>query len=388
MGGKSIWSRDFIFLALINLTTFFGFHMTTTGMPVYASQLGASDLIAGLVTTFVAGAALFIRPFAGLMLNHYGRKGILVISTAAMAAIIVAYAAFPLLGVILALRLLHGIAWGLSSTATATIAADIIPKNRFAEGMGYFALSAALASALAPALSIALVQNAGARLMLLIAASCTVVSLVFAALQHAEEMPKVARDTPPQLSDFFDKRAALPAGMMMLLNCAFASVTTFIALHGEARGVDNIYLYFTVYAVVTIITRPMIGKIIDKTGYFMPGVLSAVGVAITLVIIAFSTNILMFCAAGIFAGLGMGTGMGTLQTMAVAAAPPERRGVATSTFLFGLDMGIAVGAVVAGAIADAAGYANMYLALTIFPSIACLIFLLLGKNRIARYSEQ
>jgi MFS family permease len=138
---------------------------------------------------------------------------------------------------------------------------------------------------------------------------------------------------------------------------------------------------------VTIISRPVIGKIIDKTGFFMPGILSALGVAVTLVLISIATNIRMFCIAGVFAGLGLGTGMGTLQTMAVASAPAERRGVATSTYLFGLDAGLATGAVIAGAIADAVGYSDMYLCMAVFPIIACLIFVIFGKKRISQYSK-
>lgn len=385
MNSKSIWTKDFIIIALINLTTFFGFNMTTAGMPVYVAQLGGTDLAAGLVTTFATGAALFIRPFTGIILDRYGRKSILLISVGSMAAIIAAYAAFPILGVILALRLLHGIGWGLGSTATSTTAADVIPQNRFAEGMGYFALFSAVASAFAPALSVGLLQNVGVQPMIIIAAGCTALSFVLAMFQSSQEIPKTKEKKKLQLSDFFDKTALFPAGIMFLLSCAFASVMTFIALHGQARGVDNIYLYFTVYAVVTIISRPAIGKMIDKTGFFMPGILSTLGVVITLVLVSFSTNIIMFSIAGIFAGLGMGAGMGTLQTMAVATVPSERRGVATSTFLFGLDAGVAVGAVIAGAIADSVGYANMYLSLAIFPIIAFLIFLLLGKKRISGY---
>lgn len=384
---KSFWTRDFILIALINLTTFVGFNMTTIGMPIYVAKLGAPDLIVGLVTTVATGAALFIRPFSGIMLDRFGRKGILISSIGAMAVIIAAYAVFPVLGIIVTLRFFHGIGWGLGSTAISTIAADIIPKKRFAEGMGYFALSASLATAVAPALSMALIQNVGINPMIIVASSCTIISLIFAIFQHASKIEKVERKRKIQMSDFFDKRALLPASMMFLLNCAFASVITFIALHGQAKGIDNLYLYFIVYAIVTIISRPITGKIIDKTGFFMPGILSALGVAITLVLISISTNITMFCIAGIFAGLGIGTGMGTLQTMAVASVPSERRGVATSTYLFGLDAGIAVGAAIAGAIAGAVGYSNMYLIIAVFPIIACLIFIILGKKRISQYSK-
>lgn len=384
---KSLWTKGFILIALINLATFLGFNMTTIGMPIYVAQLGATDLIAGLVISFTAGSALFIRPFSGIMLDRFGRKGILISSIATMAAIIAAYALFPIIGFIVALRLLHGISWGLGSTAISTIAADTIPRKRFAEGMGYFALTGALSTAVAPALSVALIQNAGVSPMIVIASSCTIVALILALFEHAPKLEKKAEKKKLQLSDFFDKKALLPAVIMLLLNFAFASVITFIALHGQARGVDNIYLYFTVYAVIIIISRPITGKIIDKIGFFIPGILSASSVIITLVIVSFSTNIIMFCIAGIFAGLGFGTGMGTLQTMAVASMPSQRRGVATSTFFFGFDAGIAAGAVVAGAISGVLGYANMYLIMVVFPIIALLIFIGVGKKRIAEYSK-
>ena len=378
---ESIWTKDFIILALVNLTTFIGFNMTTTGMPVYVSSLGASDLITGLVTSLATGAALFIRPFTGIMLDRFGRKGILISSIAAMAATTVAYAVFPILGIILALRLLHGIGWGLGSTATSTIAADIIPKNRFAEGMGYFALVSSLAIAVAPALSIVLLQNVGILPVIIVAASSTVISLILAFLQPSQTILKIKNKNKLKLTDLVDKRALLPAGIMFLISSAFASVTTFIVLHGQEKGVDNIFLYFVVYAFVTILSRPIIGKIIDKSGFFVPGILATLGVIITLIMIAFADNIVMFCVAGIFGGLGIGTGMGTLQTMAVSAVPSKRRGVATSTFLFGCDAGIAIGAAIAGATAGAIGYGNMYLVMVIFPAIACFIFIILGKKR-------
>jgi MFS family permease len=384
---RSLWTKDFTFIALINLTTFVGFNMTTTGLPVYVSSLGANDLFAGLVTTFAAGAALFVRPFTGLMLDRFGRKGALIGSIAATVAIIVAYAVFPIIGVILALRLLHGAAWGIGSTAVSTIAADAIPRNRFAEGMGYFGLTFSLAVAVAPALTIALLQNIGVIPVIAVAAGSTAISLILAFFQRSPNVAGIEKINEMKLAYFVDQRALLPAGMMFLVNCASASIMTFIALYGQAKGIDHIFMYFTIYAMVTLLSRSIIGKIIDRTGFFMPGVLSALGVIVTLVIIAFADNIAVLCVAGIFAGLGIGTGMGTFQTMAVSAVSAERRGVATSTFLFGLDAGIAAGAAVAGAVAGAIGYGNMYLAMTAFPAIAFLVFILLGRKRIARYSE-
>lgn len=386
--GETLWTRDFVLIAIINMTIFAGFNMMATSMPLYVSSLGASDITTGLVTTFATGAALIIRAFTGILLDRVGRKGILISGIGLMAAVTLAYAVFPLVGVILALRLLHGVGWGLSSTSTSTIAADAIPRKRFAEGIGYFSLAASLAIAIAPALAIGLVQSVGILPVLAIAGGCTLLALVLSCFEHS---PKVAITPQKQklgLSSMFDKKALLPSGIMLLINCAFASITTFIALHGQAQGVSNISLYFTVYAIVTIISRPIIGKIIDKTGFFMPAVLSTIGVVITLTMIAFSNTIIMFCLAGVFGGLGIGTGMGTLQTMAVSSVPAERRGVATSTFLFGVDAGIALGAAIAGAFAGAFGYGTMFLTMAVFPAIACLILIALGKKKIASYSPE
>jgi MFS family permease len=386
MHKNTIWTRDFIIIVLVNLTTFFGFNMTSVGLPVYAAQLGASDLVSGLVITVATVAAMLMRPFTGVMLDRYGRKGILAFSIALMSIVIAAYAVFPLLGVLLILRVLHGIGWGLSSTASSTIAADVIPKKRFAEGMGYFALTSAVALAVAPALSIALVQHAGMIPMIAIASGCTGLSFVLALFEQSGQTPINENKAKIKLSDLFDKRALLPSGIMLLLTFAYASIITFIALHGQEQNVNRVYLFFVVYAIVTIITRPIIGKMIDRVGYYMPGILAALGLAITMVLIAFSSNVFMFCIAGVFAGLGLGTGMGTLQTMAVAAVPKERRGVATSTFLLGFDAGIAAGATFAGLLADTMGYKGMYLVMALFPLTGCIVFIALGKKRISAYS--
>ena len=47
---------------------------------------------------------------------------------------------------LLVIRFLHGISFGIASTATGTIVANIVPKIRCGEGIGYFGLSVTVAS--------------------------------------------------------------------------------------------------------------------------------------------------------------------------------------------------------------------------------------------------
>jgi len=413
----SLWTKSFIIISLINMLIFFGFQMAMAGMPLYVFSLGANDFIVGIVTTIGAAAALMIRPFSGIIVDRFSRRNVLVAGLIVMVLSTLGYAAFPFIGTILLLRVLHGVGWGLSSTAISTLAADVIPKSRFAEGMGYFGLVTSLAMVIAPALAVMLILKSLAVELFVVAAGSVVIGLVFSVFQ----LPKGAQTAGTQIMDaqttgeqtmdaqptieipdtkglsirkkvadfiekFFEKKAYLPAVTILLICLAFAPIATFIAIHGLEQGVEDIPVYFIVYAVVIMITRPPIGKIIDKVGFFIPGILSMLSVAVSMIMIAFADNLFMFCLAGVFAGLGVGTAMSTMQTMAVTAVPPRRRGVATSTYLFGIDAGMGLGALVAGFIAIRFGYSIMYILMAAFPIIGCIIFLFVGKKRISSYS--
>ena len=443
-----IFTRDFVVLATINLALFFGFQMVTVGMPVYVAQLGADSFTVGIITSIFTITATFVRVFAGAILDHFGRIGTMISGIAIMACMVVSYAVFPIIGVIIGLRMVHGLGWGLGSTATSTIAADIIPKQRFAEGMGYFAMTNAVAGALAPALSIWLVQGPGAIYMLGISAGFTVLALLLALADakhlgrrsgpHAEtpategqlhqagqaahpdhlgeachlgqadrpgKPPRASQTSrpgqpspvdqpsqpggPPQhgltgkLDTFFERRALLPSAAMLLVNIGFGTITTFIALHAAEQGVPEITWYFVVYAITTVVSRPIIGKVIDRRGYRSPSVFATLCTAATLALIGASSSLPMFCLAGALGGLGIGSAMGTFQAMAVATVEPRRRGVATSTYFVFFDLGIAIGSFVAGAIAGAVGYTAMFGIMAAFPILACIFFLVAGKERLA-----
>ena len=409
-----IFTRDFVVLATINLALFFGFQMVTIGMPVYVAQLGADSFTVGVVTSIFTITATLVRVFAGAILDRFGRIGTLVSGIAIMACMVISYAIFPVVGIIIGLRVIHGLGWGLGSTATSTIAADIIPKKRFAEGMGYFAMTNAVAGALAPALSIFLVQGPGALYMLGISAAFTVLALVLAladakhlgkrsnpqagmpqgaGLEHsrenAERVPGPAEATATtaaparKVVTFFERRALLPSMAMLLVNIGFGTITTFIALHAAAQGVPEITWYFVVYAITTVVSRPFIGKIIDRRGYRGPSIFATICTAATLALIGVSNTLPLFCLAGALGGLGIGSAMGTFQALAVATVPPQRRGVATSTYFVFFDLGIAIGSFVAGIIAGAVGYTAMFEIMAAFPILACIFFLVAGKERLA-----
>ncbi len=384
-----LWTSSFVIISLVNLFVFMGFNMTNTGLPVFVDLLGGDSIQVGLVGTLATGAALVTRPFTGFMVDRYARKGILVAGLAVSCASVALFFVFPLVSAILLFRLIQGIGWGLGSTSTSTIVADLLPKARFAEGMGYFAMTTSLAAAIAPALSILLLENIGSDYMLLVTLAFMIIALVFSLFGKFERSTNVPKThvakTHFRLSDLFEKKALLPSLLIFLSNVAFAPIGTFLVLHSTQQGVEGIFIYFVIYAVVNIILRPLIGKSIDRFGFFVPSIVSVVSIAITLALVALAQSLVVFCVAGFFAGVGFGAAMATFQTMAVAPAPPNRRGVATSTFLFGLNGGMAFGSFIGGIIVGAIGYSGMFLSMTIIPVVAIVVILALGPKRLESY---
>ena len=187
------------------------------------------------------------------------------------------------------------------------------------------------------------------------------------------------QSSPSLFSTVFEKRAAFPGFLILLVNISFGCITSFITLHGQEQGIDNVSLYFIVYAVVTMASRPVIGRIIDRYGFRIPGILSCLGTVATMVLIGLSRDTFMLSCAGVLAGLGVGTAMSVFQTMAVAAVEPWRRGVATSTYFVAFDVGIAIGSLTGGLIAGVYGYTIMYMAVAVFPLIAAVICMLSKK---------
>lgn len=424
---ENLWTLEFILISLINLAVFMGFNMTNTGMPVFIDLLGATPFQVGLVTTLSTGAALATRPFTGWMVDHMGRKGILIAGIVVTAVSVALFLVFPFISAILILRFIQGLGWGLSSTATSTIVADVLPRPRFAEGMGWFAMTTSLASAIAPALSIVLLEQAGGEAMIAVTLVCIVLAFILALMgrftrpassiptkqtkpqasipsvsptgtttQHAATQTKTDQkpslpvapeegEKPSALSMLFDRHALLPSVLSCLVNTAFAPIATFIVLHSQEQGVAGISLYFVVYALVNIVSRPSIGRIIDRHGFFWPGLLASIGVVISLVLIAGAQSLVVFCIAGAFCGLGFGTAMSTFQTMAVGSVHPSRRGVATSTYLFGMNGGMAIGSLIAGLFIESLGYSNMYLLMALFPAISGIVVLVVGPKGLKKY---
>ncbi|MFT4106728.1 MAG: MFS transporter [Lacrimispora sp.] len=371
---QTLWTKDFIIISLVNLLLFCGFQMLLPTLPLYAKSLGGADALLGWLLGAATVASLIIRPVSGIILDKIGRKGIFFGGAIIIILVTIAYSHFPVVGMIIGIRFLHGIGWGMATTASSTMASDIIPKPRFGEGMGFFSLSSSLAMALAPGIGLGLLASGGFISLSRWSAGLGAAALLLAFFIRSR---KPAAKTEGKLkASPYEKASALPSFVMFFISSTYGSITGFLSLYAAGKNISNIGMFFTVYALFLLLSRPLYGKLTDRFGFpviVYPGFLLT---AAAMILLSKSATLPMFLASAAVYGLGFSALQSSFQTMAVIRAPKERLGAANATFFTGFDGGIGFGSVIGGMIASRAGYSNMYFYFSLFILIAAILYFL------------
>lgn len=372
---EPLWTKNFVILLLINLLIFFSFQLYSPSLPPYLKSLGVDESLLGWYTALSMFAALLVRPFVGALLDCYGRKHIFLFGLSMVFLICTMMFFFPFALALLFLRLCQGVGWGIISTSAATIVADNIPRKRFGEGIGFFSLSSSLALATAPAIALTLPID----VLFSLSAFFMFVTILLAAVLKYNPVSEAIECSNLRFS--FEKSALLPTLIIFFVNICYGAVVTFLVIFATDKGIDNISTYYLVYAVTLMVTRPNIGKLVDKKLYVQVMILGIVCMVLAFGVISSATNIFLLDLGALFYGVGQGAVLTTSQTLSVINAPDHRIGMASATFAMGFDIGIGAGAIFSGALVNFLGYSGMFMALTAAPLLAGLVFAVAYKKK-------
>ena len=373
-----LWNKDFILIIVINFLVFMNHLMILSTFPFYIEYLGGSEAVAGFAAALFSIIAVVFRPFIGWMLDNGKRKIILIIGLCGMALMPIGYLVFATLYLAFVCRMLHGASLAFSNTSTSTIATDIIPKPRFAEGMGMFGLATALATAVAPALGLALMDYMGFTMLFLFAAVSIVIALILFLMM---KVPKVDVEKKPlNLKGLIDKGAVPASATALVFMLTYGALENFTAKFAAEQNLPSGGIFFAVMAVALLLTRLLAGKVTDRHGESFFAYSCNAAMLIAFLLMGLFPNVANYLLAAVLAGFGFGGLEPALQSMAVAIAPPERRGSANSTFLCAYDIGIGVGGGIAGVLISSFGYSQMFVIMTVFNILSVVIYVLWGRN--------
>lgn len=388
---QPIWTKSFISISLSNFFIFIAFYGLLTSLPIYVvDELHRSEIDAGLIVTIFLLSAIIVRPFSGKLLEDFGKKRMLMISLILFTICSFMYLWIEDYTLLLALRFFQGIWFSIATTATGGIAADLVPIKRRGEGLGYFVMSTNLAVVFGPLIALTLIQVSSFSILFLVFALLITAGVLFTASSKINEAAsKVTKNKKKlQLSDLIDRKALPIAFIGSLVAVAYSSVLSFLSIYAqELNLLDAASFFFVVFAVVMLVARPFSGRLFDSKGPHIV-IYPALGLfLIGLVLLSITQTSFMLLLSGAFIGLGYGTVVPSLQTLAIQATDRNRSGHATATFFTLFDTGIAAGSYILGIVATQLGYSQLYLYTAIFMIIVIVCYkLVLHRNEVTKFN--
>ncbi|MEF2097761.1 MFS transporter [Bacillus sp. CFBP9009] len=381
-----LWTKDFVIVSSINFFITLIFYLLMVTLAIYAvNELDASTSEAGLISGIFIIGTLIGRLFIGRFIDSIGRKKTLFIGLIFFTLTTLLYFVDLGIGFLLVNRLIHGMAMGMASTATGTIVAQIIPATRKGEGIGYYSMSATLATAIGPFIGLYMAQHTSFQVIFSFCLALGVFSLITAFFLYVPAMKvtgKVTESKGFKLSNFIEPKALPISIITLLLAFCYSSVLSFISFYAiEIDLVNTASFFFVVYAVAVLLSRPFSGPLMDRKGSNFIMYPAFIIFGIGLLLLSITTNSFTLLAAGFLIGLGFGNMQSSSQAIAVKLTPPHRMGMATSTFFIMLDAGLGFGPYILGFIIPVTGYSTLYVILGVLViATSVLYYFLHGKK--------
>lgn len=380
-----LWTRDLVLIILVNLCVFTNHIMPLSTFPFYIQSLGGSEAIAGICAAAFAFVAVIIRPFVGWWLDNGARKVALVAGLLLLGAAPLGYVFVPVLSMSIAFRMLHGVGLSFSNSTTATVASDVICRPRFAEGMGYFGMATALASAIAPALGLSLMEGFGFGTLYAVAAGIAGLGLVLFAFVRTRKVnvPKKKLDLRTIIN-----RDSLPAtATMLVFMLTFGALENFVAFFAAENSLPSGSIYFIVMSVMLLAVRITLGKLVDQRGEAIFVYTCNAAMLVAFLLLALVPNTVTYILSAALAGYAFGGLEPSLQSMAVHTSTDETRGSANSTFLCGYDIGYGLGGGIAGSLITAMGYSSMWMIVSLACVASVLIYVAWARHSDTSFSK-
>ena len=374
---EQLWNRNYCKVMTANFLLFSAFYLFTPLLPIYLSDhFGATKDVIGLTLSLFSLTALMCRPFSGYFVDSFPRKNVLMVCFSLFAAFFVGYLTAGTLLMFALVRTLHGGPFGAVTVANSTVAIDVLPSSRRTEGIGYYGLSNNLAMALAPTIGIFLFKTFHSfQLLFWLALFMAVLGLIVDATVCLPHRPTQQGRPPLSLDRFFLLRGWLLGLNMVCFGYCFGVLSSYLAIYGrEVMGITSgTGTYFMLLALGLILSRLTGSRALGKgllTRNAAHGILtSLVGYLLFILmptlaqlsIINYKMSIILgYYGSALLIGLGNGHMWPAFQNMTINVALNNQRGTANSTILISWDIGMGLGMLGGGIVAEFLGYSAAF----------------------------
>jgi len=377
--------------------------------PLYAQSFGVGAAMVGGLTTSFGIARILMNIPAGTLTERIGRRPLLILGPliTALAALLTGLAAQ--FGQLIVFRFLQGLGSAAQTTAAMTVMADITNREGRGRAMSFYQGSLLLGSGMGPTVGGLVAEHFGFRAPFFLYAALAACAALWALLRVPETrgFQKEATARPGRRSAA--RPGDVPTGRVVWehltdLNFVLISLVTLaifftrtgsrstvLPLFGDNRlglSPGQLGITFTVIAAFNLLTINWSGLLSDKYGRKAVIVPAAVLSGLSLLAFSYCRSYAAFLCSG--ALLGLGTGMAGPAPAAYVAdlARPGSYGLTMGIYRTFGDVGVSIGPVLLGWIADRFGFSPALWANGLLFVVAGLAFGLFARETVARPSPQ
>jgi MFS family permease len=337
-------------------------------MPLFFLHLGGSNALSGLSMTFFTLAALLTRPLIGITLDTYGRKPILLWGVVVYTISTVLYGLVGFIPALIFLRIMHGISFSASSTATSTMVSDILPDDKMTKGISYFGLFGTLAVAIAPPATLYLLDVSDYAVLYYLTGVVSLIALLMSVCIKSDnnklrrkELAVYTRPSPSKRPSpdaarrwykLVEPQAIPPSVIVLFISLGTSAVMVFLPSFAIGNGIRHIGVFFVVQAIALALSRFIVGPWIARMGPRFVMSVNLLTLGIALAGISFSSKLWELVLWAVLFGFTNGCLIPQLNAMAITNTDKANRGKANATFYIALDFGIGAGAAGWGIVSD------------------------------------
>ena len=363
MKKSNLWTGNFVILLPLALFLFVNNTLYTSIATTYVAALGETAGIGALVNSANAIPALACRVFAGRLLDRGKRKSIVCAGIFVFCIAVVGYALHPGVWLLVVLRAVDGAAFSLATTACQTIATDVIPPERMAEGLSYYSMSNSLSQAISATIAVSLWNNFGFGAFPVVSFALMGLSLVLTVkglridgeerhVKKAMDMPvnraAGCREVPSEAAKgglwrFFEKQALKSAVFMFSISVFNIIRMLYVPRYAIENNIAGAGIFFFLMACISIGVKLCSGKILKVLPARYILLLAITCNAVSFLCLLHMKNVIMLCFAAVLGGVATGIDQPLISAESVWGLPKERRGAANGTFMCGNDMSMIFG---------------------------------------------
>ena len=347
-------------LAITSVVTFLGFldtHLILPVMALYASGLGASLGIRGLIVGLYSITSTPANILFGRLIDRVGYKVPLIAGLSGDALGMFFYTLCPSWIYLALVRAFHGMSGGLVGPATMSITADYSESTGKGRAMGFYGMSIAAATLVGYGAGGFIASRLGRKAVFLFGAILLAIGAVLSLLLPGNKRrggvaaQASQGQTLEQLKGLLGRRGLTVAYCSIFAQYfTFGGVVTLLPSYLENLGMEDFHMYMllAIFAIMFILIQFLSGAISDKVGRLVPTIGGLIlGIAVLVMLPWLKTFPLLAGGMSLY-GIAYGTIFPSISALITDHTVPEERGLATGLFHALLTAGVAIGAPIMG----------------------------------------